>query len=360
MDDDGPLAQPARLLLLVSMLAKNGTICANGKALLKELIVHGDPRSGLLLDVFEQDSAAGASDAAFLGTIHELIDAQAHRLYAALFTDCDLQRGKALSKKERAATGRGDVQSLVYGEVDFQSFVHVLRKAVGPTAGKRFYDLGSGTGKAVFAARLTQDFEECIGVELLEGLYRASEAVSDRFASQVRQYLSTEHSQRTRMVHGSLLDVDWSDGDVVFANSTCFDDQLMDSISRQAEALRPGSIMITFTKSLSSECFAILEQKRYTMSWGQATVFIQRRNARPAAAPTGTATPAPAAPSKATQAAKLTPPRPKRNIADLSRSADEAAFPPLTSPQDSELMRRKRKAHSKAGPAPPPGPAFPF
>ena len=29
------------------------------------------------------------------------------------------------------------------------------------------------------------------------------------------------------LVQGSVTDADWSDGDVVFANSTCFDDELM-------------------------------------------------------------------------------------------------------------------------------------
>ena len=33
------------------------------------------------------------------------------------------------------------------------------------------------------------------------------------------------------MHQGSFLDYDWSDGDLVFANSTCFDDFLMGSLS---------------------------------------------------------------------------------------------------------------------------------
>ena len=45
-----------------------------------------------------------------------------------------------------------------------------------------------------------------------------------------------------------MLDVDWSDGDVVFANSTCFEDDLMGSMARQAEKLKPGTYFITFTK----------------------------------------------------------------------------------------------------------------
>ena len=78
-------------------------------------------------------------------------------------------------------------------------------------------------------------------------------------------------------VQGSFIDFDWSDGDVVFANSTCFDDELMSAMAKQAELLRPGSMFVTFTKALPSGCFEIIEKKRYRMSWGPATVFIQRR-----------------------------------------------------------------------------------
>jgi hypothetical protein len=56
----------------------------------------------------------------------------------------------------------------------------VLRK-INPASGCVFYDLGSGTGKALFAARLTQDFSRCIGVELLESLHGAAVNVVNRF-----------------------------------------------------------------------------------------------------------------------------------------------------------------------------------
>jgi hypothetical protein len=70
---------------------------------------------------------------------------------------------------------------------------------------------------------------------------------------------------------GSFLDFDWSDGDVIFANSTCFSDELMTLLSKQAESLKPGAIVVTFTKGMSTPAFELLERKRYRMSWGPAT-----------------------------------------------------------------------------------------
>ena len=51
-----------------------------------------------------------------------------------------------------------------------------------------------------------------------------------------------------------------SDGDICFANSTCFDDDLMKAMSEKAELLQPGAYFITFTKPLTSTQFEILEK----------------------------------------------------------------------------------------------------
>jgi len=52
---------------------------------------------------------------------------------------------------------------------------------------------------------------------------------------------------------GDALDMsvcDWSDATVVFANSTCFDDNLMRRLASAATALKKGTIFITLTKRL--------------------------------------------------------------------------------------------------------------
>lgn len=98
-----------------------------------------------------------------------------------------------------------------------------------------------------------------------------------RFNEQFRDHLTLGQSQYVNVYEGSFLDFDWSDGDVVFANSTCFSDELMLSLSEQAERLKPGAIVVTFTKGMTSKQFELLERKRYRMSWGPATVFIHRK-----------------------------------------------------------------------------------
>jgi hypothetical protein len=55
----------------------------------------------------------------------------------------------------------------------------------------------------------------------------------------------------------SFLDYDWSDGDIVFANSTCFTEELMTNLALQGESLKPGAYLITFTKGLDSKAFKV-------------------------------------------------------------------------------------------------------
>lgn len=40
-------------------------------------------------------------------------------------------------------------------------------------------------------------------------------------------------AQNAAVFAGSFLEYDWSDGDCVFANSTCFPEELMDALARQ-------------------------------------------------------------------------------------------------------------------------------
>ena len=63
------------------------------------------------------------------------------------------------------------------------------------------------------------------------------------------------------LTHGSFLTEphasSWSDADLVFANSTCFPDELIADIAEKCISLAVGSRVITFTTSLRSEYFKV-------------------------------------------------------------------------------------------------------
>ena len=71
------LSEPAKMLLLGSLLAKQRIISNNAKSFLKEMILRRDPRLARVLAQFEDKTA---NDAEFLENIHELIRKYNRRL----------------------------------------------------------------------------------------------------------------------------------------------------------------------------------------------------------------------------------------------------------------------------------------
>ena len=76
---------------------------------------------------------------------------------------------------------------LTYGEVTSQSFQQMLLSAASftnsstPFGSRVFYDLGSGTGRAVLTAALgPHGFGECFGIELLPALHEAAQGLLRR------------------------------------------------------------------------------------------------------------------------------------------------------------------------------------
>lgn len=188
--------------------------------------------------------------------------------------------GKAVSKKEREETQSRD-PNLVYGEITFEAFGTVFEKikkvygkpnvgSSGPSGfmqspGGIFYDLGSGTGKPVIAAAILHKFDICYGIELLEGLYSVSLDMLNTFNTKGKARLATR-SQDTRkfdkifimlrvlcfrinsrntsldvqMIQGDFLKMrtkDWRDADILFLNSTCYDESMMTKIAQFAGRL---------------------------------------------------------------------------------------------------------------------------
>jgi len=241
-----------------------------------------------------------------------------------LITDHPLSLGKSLSCREREEK-KEKASTLVYGEIEFDSFTasildvrppskvlsarkvqylnasngsirircilassclfsieqlkHKWRRLSKP--GGVFYDIGSGTGKPVFAACLVHDFDRATGIEILEGLHGASVELLDRWTSDDMQ-MQLPASKRTDSLEVSFLRQDFttrdlSDATLLFANSTCFDDVLMAKLAAATDKCSKGTLAITFTRRIPSPAWAVLEHTSRIMSWGGATVYLQEK-----------------------------------------------------------------------------------
>eukprot|EP01041_Mallomonas_annulata_P007713 gene7713-15783_t len=212
----------------------------------------------------------------------EQVDIEAEKLFQVLYEDFPITYGKAVSRKEREDNEYTSA-TLVYGEINFNPFAMVFQKLYryGLSAdGGKFVDIGCGTGKPVFAAALLHDFDYCVGIEILEGLHGVCRKVLSQWRKNIRHRCSrTKFDMNISFIHGDAIHINWSDADVVFVNSTCFDETLMIKLAICAKTLRKGSFFISTTRRLPSPEFEILDMSRMPETWGVATYGVASQSA---------------------------------------------------------------------------------
>ncbi|MCS7184163.1 MAG: methyltransferase domain-containing protein, partial [Patescibacteria group bacterium] len=136
-----------------------------------------------------------------------------------------------------------------------------------------FYDLGSGTGKAVILAALIYEIKKSMGIEYLESLVNASNDA----LSQIKKIINF-NSENINFIKGDIFESDFSDGNIIFMNSTCFSDEQLKRLSELSLNLKQGSKLIVLTKKIEdNQNFQMLSEDQYSFSWGFATVRIYER-----------------------------------------------------------------------------------
>lgn len=160
-----------------------------------------------------------------------------------------------------------------YGEINFKSMAHIMKtlRQINQNHSKLriFYDLGSGSGRSTLAGLLLFDFDKVVGIELLPSLHELSMSLRDSYNQIVPNNKVFEFHCR------SFLDnTMWAqEADVIFVNSTCFDNTVMEGIS--ACPFKCGAFVITLTHKLTDSCsYRLVYETRLDTSWGAADVFI--------------------------------------------------------------------------------------
>lgn len=198
---------------------------------------------------------------------------KARQIYDDLYSDVDGKQASLNGRHQMHLDGR----SFVYGEVVFDGFAELLKDADNVPGGI-FCDCGSGTGKAVMMAHLLCDFKRCVGIEIIDNLYSTSKNILERYKKEFWPGIQAEIGEKEVILyHGSILHGNYCDVDLLFMNSTCFQEDLMSAIELNLSYMKPGSQVVTLSRCLRSPNFVMEKQKTYDFSWGKATGFFHRK-----------------------------------------------------------------------------------
>jgi len=178
--------------------------------------------------------------------------------------------------------------SLTYGEVDMAAFKELLSQA-DPKEGDVFYDIGSGTGKALMTAAAFFPFSKAVGIEILEvcfffpslaylpyavkDLHEAASVVIEKGQSALELFACKNVSA---VLHDSFK-YDWTDGDVVFAAATCFDDEMMAQYLDKVLKLKSGARIVSLTRALTHPELRLAHNRRYKYAKGAINAFVYVR-----------------------------------------------------------------------------------
>lgn len=177
--------------------------------------------------------------------------------------------GFALS---RIARQHNDAYDYVYGEIEPQSFIALL-SLTQPNGNTVFYDLGSGTGKAVLACAMVYPVKQACGIEVFPVL---DHAANQQLAAlnQIANYQTRAES--IRFMCENFLDSSLSDATLIFISATGLFGDTWEQLNHKLEQLKQPPIIITTSKKLLSPHFRILHKTRVQMSWGVVNAYIQR------------------------------------------------------------------------------------
>ena len=96
----------------------------------------------------------------------------------------------------------------------------------------------------------------------MEGLYE----LAKNSASQV---MKLEYAVPIEIVQGDMLEVDWSNADIVYASSICFPDSLVEGIADKCTKLNKGSRIISLKNFPVRDYLRLDYILKLKMTWGR-------------------------------------------------------------------------------------------
>jgi len=163
--------------------------------------------------------------------------------------------------------------NLTYGEIEWSTLKlmldYVQKMATPkptPVSSGRFYDLGSGRGRAVLFMALTGLFESSIGIEVLpERVSLAKQALL-----KLRAAIPNAGSQ-VKLYEASFLNpvFKYKDAKLIFLSNMCFDKETQDAIFARLSSEMPKGSLVFCSRLPDSmlTAFETIKVEQVPMTW---------------------------------------------------------------------------------------------
>jgi hypothetical protein len=172
------------------------------------------------------------------------------------------------------ATGQ---HNLTYGEIEWPALKVIAQYsgASGSIKGK-FYDLGSGRGRAVLYMALTGLFDLSVGIEVLPERVSLSQQALNTLKTSIPNVGS-----RVRLYEASFLNpaFKYKDAKVVFLSNMCFDDNTQTALFNKLNLEMPKDSLVFCCRAPSTlpSAFEVVGAEKVPMSWiPQTELYILR------------------------------------------------------------------------------------
>jgi SAM-dependent methyltransferase len=168
--------------------------------------------------------------------------------------------------------------NLTYGEIEWPTLKYIMDQAklqawsTSPGSQGKFYDLGSGRGRAVLYAALSGPFDQSIGIEILPERISLAQAA----LTKLKQSIPTIGS-KVRFIEGSFLNpaLKYKDARAIFISNLCLDIETQNALFNKLNAEMPKDSLLfcTLIPTTFPSAFEEVTQTRMPMTWTSASEF---------------------------------------------------------------------------------------
>jgi hypothetical protein len=198
---------------------------------------------------------------------------QLNKIFNSIFSPINPSQ---TSHSERNRLNLSYQSQYTYGEVEFRHFYPLL-VSLNPSKNAVFWDIGCGAAKPILTAALAfPKFSSIKGVEYLEGLVELAKDNANKLIEKAMEE-GIEICEKIEIMQGDLLEVDWTDGDVIYASSVWFSEEMLEGISRIARDWKTGTKLMSLRQLPAMDMWNQMRAYRAKMSWGYSEAYVYEK-----------------------------------------------------------------------------------